>query len=226
MSALLISPNPVSVSRATDSAIIKGTVTMKNSGSRAIVFKLAFDSDDFCAISPACGELIPGAEQQLSLLIENTGNVRDVLEYSVRFVSAELGASQEDIQRLMMMNDHEWREQVVGRIHFSSHAEDAMLKWKASLKPRRKVDVDEVIERAPSMDIGEEQIKALEKSIAEKEQTEKGLRAQLHERMETLKKETALLATLRAQPDVRLGLATIALIMLLVAVLWRALFKK
>ena len=219
--SLRIDPNPLKLKKSSRDGSIKGSVRLINTYSRNALFQLSFDSDEFCAISPACGELEAGAERPLSLFIEATDE--DSLEFTVKFVCVEPGTSQEQITDLMM-REAEWTDSVTGKIQFTSHVEDVMQSVKSALKGNR-VPVEQAILKSQSRDLDEEQIALMEESLRKKEATRDELRNKVEELTGRVAKQKKRLEELKNKPDFTGQFALIALLMFLFALFVRVVFK-
>lgn len=220
--SLRIDPCPLILSKSSRDGAIKGSVTLVNTDSRTLLFQLSFNSEDFCAISPACGELEPGATRQLTLFVESTDS--DSLEFTVKFVRVAPGTTQAQITELMM-REAEWTDFTTGKIRFSSHVEDVMRSVRSALGPRSHVSVDEAIQKQQASDLEEEQISLLEESLRQKQATHAELQSKVEKLNERLKTQSQLLENLQNQPDIQGGFSLIAFLVFLVALFVRFVFK-
>lgn len=162
--SLIIEPNPTVISR-TGHIHNTGTVTAKYTGQNKCLFSLEFDTEIFCSISPACGEIEGGKSREFKFSFEDTIRGNEELSFLIRYVSVENDANP-DMEARLMSAPKEWQNSEKAVIKFSSHAEDALKAVAFSIKS--KPSLAQVISRSESRDIDAEQREMLERKIVEK----------------------------------------------------------
>lgn len=164
--SLILEPNPTIISK-TGPVSNKGTASLKNRSNQLILFQVFFDPEVFSGISPACGELEPGASRTLSFFFEDVSQNLNEISFNVKYTLVPKNSSDKIAD--MMLNSSSWENSLTGSIHFSSHAEDAMKSISSSFKSKQSLK--KAIERGEASNMKRQHLEMLEKKISEKEAT-------------------------------------------------------
>lgn len=162
-----------------------------------ILFKLSFDPEYFCGISPACGEIEPGNSRQLKFTLEEAIQQEEV-SFLVKFISLASETSPDTIADLMM-NQSQWKDTIKSVIKFSTHAEDALAKFLSMRKNRSTLN--EAIERQENQNLLEEQKVMLERKISEKQEQKIQLQSQVEHLIKQRDQQLEQIKILKAQSE-------------------------
>ena len=119
INALVLEPNPTIISK-TGPVSNKGTASLKNRSDQLVLFQVFFDPELFSGISPACGELEPGALRTLSFFFGDVSQKINEISFTVKYCIVPKYSSNKVAD--MMLNSASWNDSLIGKIHFSSHA--------------------------------------------------------------------------------------------------------
>lgn len=209
---LTIEPNPVIVSR-TGHIHNNGTVDIKNNGQNKNIFSVEFDTEIFCGISPAVGELVPGESRTLKFSFEDTIRENEELSFIVRYTSVSPN-EKTDISEIIATSKN-WPNTVKCVIKFSSHAEDALRSIAAVTKS--KPTVQQVQARSQSRDISKEQLDMLKRKLNEKKNYNQQLKTKKTNLEKEIKQQQAQLKVLQSRTDSNPPYIFIGLALLLAA---------
>ena len=209
---LSVEPNPVIVSK-TGHIHNNGTVDIKNNGSNKCIFSVEFNTEIFCGISPACGELIPGESRTLKFSFEDTIRDNEELSFLVRFTSV----SPTEVTNLaeIVALSKTWPNMVKCLIKFSTHAEDALRSVAFSIKS--KPSLSQVLQRSERRDIDGEQREMLQRKIIEKKNQRNQLTTKIRNLEREIAREKANLQVLTSKADSNPHFVLIGIVLLIVA---------
>ena len=219
--SLILEPNPTILSR-TGHIHNNGVITAKLTGAKKCLFSLEFDTEIFCGISPACGQIESGQTQKFRFSFEDTTRGDEELSFLIRFVCIELDTSPEKVSELMA-SPKEWPSYEKAVIKFSSHAEDALKAVAFSIKS--KPSLTQVISRSESRDIDAEQREMLERKVVEKKAQREQLKRKIKALHSQIEDETKRLNNLVQKPDSESRLIYFGFILIIFA-LFLKIFKK
>lgn len=194
MSVLTVYPNPVILSK-TGAIHNRGTVTLKNVSTSKCLFKVFFDIDVFCGISPAMGEINPGESRELKFSFEDTTRGDENVSFDIKYVQVLPETTIEEEIKLSQAPE-EWANTVQAVIRFSTHTEDALKTVALSLKS--KPSLTQVVKRAENRNIDVEQREMLERKVTEKRNQRGQLKdkiAALEAQIESQKEEMVKIAS-------------------------------
>ena len=187
----MIDPNPLILSRS-DGIHSRGVVNLKNETDRLLLFHVDFNPDIFCSISPVSGEVEANSTQKLNFALENAMIQEEEITFSVKYALVPLSTDSETKSQ-MRLDQSSWKGFSTAKIHFSSHAEDAIQNLTQILKSKPSFSraISETENRKSNEEMKFEMMKKkLREKIAQNEQLkarEQTLQIQVNEIKEQIK---------------------------------------